>query len=223
MTKTPRTEGRVHSADRRTPRRSAEWPTHAARNPDLRRKRVLPNGPHVENTRTRRRSPMKLTACCTITAVLAVTCCSTAEAQTRSRVDLEVGGWVVKGQPGLVMGATGWANDHSGVVARGFVVPGSTIINSRGFEILYHHRRFVGDFEIDLGTGLMYSIDQSSPVDWSPRVGRDIWSWWFWRADALVGYRLLERLGVKGGLGIRTGDSSDHIVKFMVVVPLGEQ
>ena len=166
---------------------------------------------------------MKLTACCTITAVLAVTCCSTAEAQTRSRVDLEVGGWVVKGQPGLVMGVTGWANDHSGIVVRGFVVPGSTIINSRGFEILYHHRRFVGDFEIGLGTGMMYWIDQSSPVAQSPRVGREIWSYWLWRADVLVGRRLLERLGVKGGLGIRTGDSSDHIVKFMVVVPLGKQ
>ena len=169
---------------------------------------------------------MKLAVCCTITAALAMTYCTAAEAQPRSRVDLEVGGWVVEGQPGLVMGVTGWANDHSGVVVRGFVVPGSTITkegNSRGFEILYHHRRFVGDFEIDLGTGLMYSIDQSSPVDWSPRVGRDIWSWWFWRADFLVGRRLLERLGVKGGLGIRTGDSSDHIVKFMVVVPLGKQ
>ena len=171
---------------------------------------------------------MRLTICCAITATLTATCCTAAEAQPRSRVDLEVGGWVVDGQPGLVMGATGWANDHSGIVVRGFVVrgfvvPGSTIINSRGFEILYHHRRFVGDLEIDLGTGMMYWIDQSSPVARS-RVGREIWSYWLWRADVLVGYRLQERLGVKGGLGIRnTGDSSDHIVKFMVVVPLGEQ
>ena len=171
---------------------------------------------------------MRLPLCCAITAALTATCCTAAEAQPRSRVDLEVGGWVVDGQPGLVMGVTGWANDHSGVVARGFVVPGfvvpgSTIINSRGFEILYHHRRFVGDFEINLGTGMMYGIDQSSPVARSPRVGREIWSYWLWRADVLVGRRLLERLGVKGGLSILTGDSSDYVVKFMAVVPLGEQ
>ena len=161
---------------------------------------------------------MRLALCCTITVALVTASCTAAGAQPRSRVDLEVGGWVVEGQPGFVMGVTGWANNHSGVVVRGFEDS-----NFRGFEILYHYRGLVRDFEIYLGTGLMYSIEQSSAVAWSPPMGRDIWSWWFWRTDVLVGRRILERLGVKAGLGIRTGESSDHIVKFMVVVPLGEQ
>lgn len=171
---------------------------------------------------------MKLAACCTTTVVLTAASCAAAGAQPRSRVDLAVGGWVVEEQPAFVMSVTGWANDHSGVLVRGFVVPEFTITESirgnfRGFEILYHYRRFVGDFEINLGTGLMYSIDESSAVSWSPPMRRDIWTSWLWRTDVLVGRRILERLGVKMGLGIRTGESSDHIVQFMVVVPLGEQ
>ena len=165
--------------------------------------------------------------CCIFTAAVVVGCSTAAEAQARSRADLEFGGWVLAGEPGFLMGATGWVNNHSGVVVRGFVVPGFSITkggNFRGFETLYHYRRFVGDFEINLGAGLMYLTGQASAVAWSPTVPRDRWSGWFPRTDILVGRRLLERLGVKAGLGTRTGgDFSDHIVQFTVVVPLGEQ
>ena len=170
---------------------------------------------------------MRLTICCAITAALTATCCTAAEAQPRSRVDLEFGGWVMVGQPGFVMGATGWANDHSGVVVRGFVVPGFSTTkggNFRGFETLYHYRRFVGDFEINLGAGLTYLTGQASAVAWSPTVPRDRWSGWLPTTDILVGRRLLGRLGVKAGLGTRTRtDESDYIIRFTIVVPLGKQ
>lgn len=170
---------------------------------------------------------MKPTVCCTIAAALVVTCCPAAEAQARSRADLEFGGWVMAGQPGFTMGATGWVNNHSGVVIRGFVVPGFSITmggNFRGFETLYHYRRFVGDFEINLGAGLMYLTGQASAVAWSPTVPRDRWNGWFPRGDLLVGRRLLGRLGVKAGLGTRTFvDDVDYIVRFTIVIPLGEQ
>ena len=168
---------------------------------------------------------MRLTVCCTIAVALTMASCTVAGAQPRSRVDLEFGGWVLAGEPGLVMGATGWMNDNSGVAVRGIVAPRFTMTrggNFRGFETLYHYRGFVGDFEIDLGTGLMYLTGQSSAIAWSPRAPRDRWSAWFPRTDILVGRRLLKRLGVKAGLGTRTGgDYSDHIFKFTVVVPLG--
>lgn len=169
---------------------------------------------------------MKPTVCCTIAAALAATCCPVADAQTRSRADVEFGGWVMVGQPGFVMGATGWVNDHSGVVVRGFVVPGFTITggNFRGFETLYHYRRFVGDFEINLGAGLMYLTGQESAVARSPTVPRDRWSGWIPRTDVLVGRRLLGRLGVKAGLGARTFiDDEDYIATFTIVILLGNQ
>ena len=169
---------------------------------------------------------MKPTVCCAIAAALAATCCPGAEAQTRSRADLEFGGLVMGGQPGFVMGATGWVNDHSGVVVRGFVVPGFSKIegNIRGFETLYHYRRFLGDFEINLGAGLMYLTGQESAVAGSPTVPRDRWSGWLSRGDLLVGRRLLKRLGVKAGLGTRNYiDDTDYIVRFTIVVPLGKQ
>ena len=169
---------------------------------------------------------MKPTVCCTIAAALAATCCPVVEAQTRSRADVEFGGWVMAGQPGFVMGATGWVNDHSGVVVRGFVVPGFSKIggNIRGFETLYHYRRFAGDFEINLGAGLMYLTGQESAVAGSPTVPRDRWSGWLSRGDLLVGRRLLKRLGVKAGLGTRNFiDETDYIVRFTIVVLLGKQ
>ena len=145
-----------------------------------------------------------------------------AEAQTRSRADVEFGGWVMVGQPGFVMGATGWVNDHSGVVVRGFVVPGFTITGGdfRGFETLYHYRRFVGDFEINLGAGLMYLTGQEAPST----MPRGRWSGWIPRTDVLVGRRLLGRLGVKAGLGTRTFiDDEDYIATFTIVILLGKQ
>lgn len=163
---------------------------------------------------------MKPTVCCTIATALVVTCCPTAEAQTRSRADLEFGGLVMVGQPGFSMGATGWVKNHSGVVVRGFVVPGFSISNGnfRGFETLYHYRRFVGDFEINLGAGLMYLTGQERAVP------HDRWSGWIGRTDVLVGFRLLGRLGVKGGLGTRTFvDDEDYIVRFNIVIPFGKQ
>ena len=170
---------------------------------------------------------MRLALCCTVTAALVAACGTTAGAQPRSRVDLEFGGWVLAGEPGFLMGATGWVNNHSGVVVRGFVVPGFSITkggNFRGFETLYHYRRFVGDFEINLGAGLMYLTGQVSAVAWSPTVPRDRWSGWFPRGDLLVGRRLLGRLGIKAGLGTRTFvDDVDYIVRFTIVIPLGKQ
>ena len=168
---------------------------------------------------------MRLAVYCILTAALTVASCTAAAAQSRSRVDLEFGGWVLAEEPGLVMGVTGWMNDHSGVAVRSIVAPRFTETkggNFRGFETLYHYRGFFGDFEIDLGAGLMYLTGQSSAIAWSPKAPRDRWSAWFPRTDILVGHRLLKRLGVKAGLGTRTGaDFSDHIFKFIVVVPLG--
>ena len=168
---------------------------------------------------------MRLALCCIITAALTVAFCAAAGAQPRSRVDLEFGGWVLAGEPGFLMGATGWVNRHSGVAVRGIVAPRFTMTkggNFRGFEALYHYRGFVGNFEIDLGAGMMYLTGQSSAIAWSPTAPRDRWSGWFPRTDILVARRLLRRLGVKAGLGTRTGgDFSDHIIQFTVVVPLG--
>ena len=169
---------------------------------------------------------MRLALCCTITAVLVAAFCPAAEAQTRSRADLEFGGLVMVGQPGFSMGATGWVNDHSGVVVRGFVVPGFSISNGnfRGFETLYHYRRFVGEFEINLGAGLMYLTGQERAVVSSATVPHNRWSGWIGRTDVLVGFRLLGRLGVKGGLGTRTFvDDEDYIFRFNIVIPLGKQ
>ena len=168
---------------------------------------------------------MRLTVCCTIAVALTMASCTVAGAQPRSRVDLEFGGWVLAGEPAVVMGATGWINDHSGGALRGIVVPQVHNNQSggfRGFETLYQHRVFVGDFEIDLGAGLMVLTGETSVGAWSPTAPRDRWSAWFPRTDILVGRRLLKRLGVKAGLGTRTGgDYSDHIFRFTVVVPLG--
>lgn len=173
---------------------------------------------------SRKSATMRIAGCCTIAAILAALCCTTARAQSRSRADVELGGWLLAGQPGLVMGATGWMSDHSGVAVRGFFVPGFTEYtggNYRGVEALYRHRGFVRDFEIDFGVGWMFLTAEGSAP--SVRGRRSSWTR-FPTMDLLVGRRFLERFGLKAGLGFRKGgDFVDLIVKFGVVVPLGSR
>ena len=174
---------------------------------------------------------MRLPLCCIITATLVAASCTAAEAQPRSRVDLEFGGWWFSWQPGIVMGVAGWVNDHSGVAGRAvftFDPPGRDLVNYRGFETQYRHRRFLEAVEIDFGVGLMFlTATENVQQLWSSQT--------FETMDILVGYRFLERFGVKAGLGCHswilsalTGGPGDDLpadltFKFMVTVPLGAQ
>ena len=167
------------------------------------------------------------------TAILVMACCAVAHAQSRSRVDVEFGGWTLSTWPGFVMGATGWMNDHSGVAVRGVFVPGSTMragSRRRGFETLYRHRGFVRNVEIDFGIGLMF-VDQEDYFAY----GR--WRRLRWLAlettELLVGPRFPGRFGVKAGLGFHSaflrlqsgGEDmyADLTVKLMAVVSLGRR
>ena len=154
------------------------------------------------------------------------------QAQSRSRVDLQLGGWFVEThpglQPGVVMGLTGWMGDHSGVAVRSFWVPGRYSMfrspfphaNERGIEVTYRYRGLVGNFETDFGIGMALStIDWTGPARDGSLTRRTLnWAGWM-----TMDRRLDERFGVKGGVGCRMGspDRADALVKFMVVVPLG--
>ena len=157
---------------------------------------------------------------CTV-VVAAVAWAAAAQAQTRSRVDLEFGGGSLAGRPGLVIGATSWVGDHSGVAVRSIFIPESDFERTywgSGLEAQYRHRESVrGDFEIDFGVGLMF---------WRPPGWADFST--FETVEVLVRRRLLERLDVKAGFGVVSTIFSDETgligtLKAMAVVPLGRR
>ena len=178
---------------------------------------------------------MRGLVCCTILAALAAASGPAIQAQSLSRVDLQLGGWFVQThpgfRPGVVMGVTGWTGDHAGVAVRSFLVPGWYSIhrsprlygNERGIEVMYRYRGRVGNFETDFGIGLGYSTigwtDRAQ--DGSPTRRRLNWEWL--TMDFLVGRRLHERFGVKAGVGARCAstEGGSGTAMFLVVVPLG--
>ena len=125
---------------------------------------------------------MKLTVCC-ITAALTMTCFSVAEAQTRSRADLEFGGGFVAGRPDFVLGATVWTKDNNGLAVRGIF---QSAFESQGpgyygLEAMYYRRGFVRDVEIDFGIGMRFLRETSSLVPGEAMdllVGRRFASFW---------------------------------------------
>lgn len=157
---------------------------------------------------------------CTV-VVVGVAWATAVQAQTRSRVDVEFGVGSLTVRPGLVMGATGWVNDHSGVAVRSIFIPESDFERihwGSGFETQYRHREFIrGNFEIDFGIGLMF---------WRPPGWADFNT--FETVEVLVRRRLLERLDVKAGFGVVSTIFSDETglagtLKAMAVVPLGQR
>lgn len=170
---------------------------------------------------------MRVAVRCTIAAaVIAAAACGTAaQAQSRSRVDLEFGSFRTAGEPGLALGVTAWLNDRSGVAVRGIYWPGTHEERDwKGFETQYHHRGFIGDFEFDYGIGLMFLTAEEPPHPSRPTLRRtrtDVGE----TLEVLVGRRFLDRFGVKAGLGcysaILSGiPAAALMAKFMVVVPL---
>lgn len=169
---------------------------------------------------------MRYLVWCTGLVALVAASGTAIQAQSRSRADLQLGGWWHDRRSGVVMGATGWLNDNSGVAVRGVVGSLRSGHHLKGFEVMYRHRGFVGDFEIDFGVGSVLLRGHGwtrlngiieEVVEWAPVPAMDI----------LVGRRFNERIGVKAGAGCHflLGGGEDipiwSVVKFMVVVPLG--
>ena len=171
---------------------------------------------------------MRLALCSTITAALAAACCTEAGAQSLSRVDLEFGAWLPHPSSTFTMGATGWINDRSGVAARSFFWQGvpddpNWDVVRPGIELLYNRRGFVGErTEVNFGVGFMWFRDRGYPP------GRANW-FRLEKVDLLFGRRFLDRISVKGGVGVITTFLSGLGIgppgvgfKFLVTVPLGE-
>lgn len=173
---------------------------------------------------------MRLALCCTITAALVAAYCTTARAQSLSRADLDFGGWLHDPSATFAMGATGWINDRSGVTVRGFFLRGileqvdpSRDVILPGIELLYSRRGFVGEkTEVSFSVGYMWWRDRGDP----PADAN-----WFRleKVDLLFGRRFLDRISVKGGVGVITTFLSGLGIavpgvgfKFLVTVPLGE-
>lgn len=154
--------------------------------------------------------------CCIFTAALVVGCSTAAEAQTRSRIDLEFGGGFVAGRPNYVLGATVWSKDN-GLAVRGVFQSafGPQDPDLHGIEAMYYRRGIVENVEIDFGIGMRFMQETSTLL-----TGEAM--------ELLVGRRFLHRFGVKAGLGCRSwlsagGEAITWAARFMVVVPLGEQ
>ena len=161
---------------------------------------------------------------CTVAAALVAASCSTVQAQSRSRVDLEVGGRLLLGESGLAVGGIAWANDNQGVAARvGYW--SATGIRRPYYEVLLQFRGFVRNIEIQFGTGVvLYRYEQSG------RFSRVVIEAAV-KCDLLVGWRLHERFGMKVGWSsfFVPGTSEDPFyatlvpTMFVAVVPLGSR
>ena len=192
-----------------------------------------------------------------IAAVLAAASCASAQGQGLSRVDVQLGVLYMQYRSGdfpktmFMPGATVWISDHSGISMSGILGSGYHFLSGigppdeafaaygddRGIEVMYRHRRFVSDFEIDFGVGAMWNtldgVFGRLRDDGRPGVRRErLKIYRRLRMDILVGRRLADRLSVKGGLACSIitgfwGGNGDapvlQMFKIMAVVALGSR
>ena len=155
-----------------------------------------------------------------------------ADAQSRSRAEVQFGGVFLQTVPGLVLGGTGWIGERGGVAARAFFLPGHGLNfgNPRAFDagLRYRgfYRGFTQDVEVDFGMSLMTMKNEESITSIPTRTRRKETREWhqYLTTDVLLGRRFAERFHLKAGAGVVLApDGVGFVVNFLVVAPIGSR